>query len=57
MTFNNWWRCHQIDVAWSVWDDNNHIYTVGPNGSKNDKEKFQLYFHFSLVRHGTIANR
>ncbi len=31
--------------------------TIGPNGSKNCQERFQLYFHVSLVRRGTITNR
>ncbi len=31
--------------------------TIGPNGSKNCQEWFQLYFHMSLVRRGTITNR
>ncbi len=33
-----------------------HFSTIGPNSSKNGKERLQLYFHLSLVRHGTIKN-
>ncbi len=31
--------------------------TIGPNGSKNCQVRFQLYFHMSQVRRGTITNR
>ncbi len=30
--------------------DISHFSTIGPNGSKNCQERFQLYFHESLVR-------
>ncbi len=30
------------------------IYIIGPNGSKNCKEWFQLFVHLSLVEHSAI---
>ncbi len=36
---------------------NSRFSTIGPNSSKNCQEQFQLYFHVSLVRRGTITNR
>ncbi len=42
-----WWSSAEVVF--------NHI--IGPNGSKNCQVRFQLYFHMSLVRRGTITNR
>jgi len=33
-----------------------HFSTVGPNGSENGKEWFQLHFHLSMVQHSTLTN-
>ncbi len=44
-------------TALNVSGDHSRFSTIGLNGSKNGQVQFQLYFHMSLVRRGTITNR
>ncbi len=49
-------RVNWISLKETLWYSLAASPPSGPNSSKNGKERLQLYFHMSLVRHGAITN-